>query len=382
VRLVLGGGDYEQLAEWSDTIIAKAQEELPGLINLESDYYARKPQLRVSVDRNRAGDLGISLTAVGRTLETMMGSRVVTTFQEKGEEYNVVLQARDTDRATPSDLTNIYVRSSTTGALVPLSNLVHIEEIAAPIELKRFDRLRSVTISANLAPGYSLGQGLDDLEQLVRRELPAHVQINYDGESREYRTSGGALYQTFVLALVIVFLVLSAQFESFKHPFVIIMTVPLAVAGALLGMWLTDGSINVFSQIGCIMLIGLAAKNGILIVEFANQLRDRGVEFVEAVIEASAIRLRPVLMTSLCSAFGAVPLLLAFGAGAESRRAIGAVVFYGVTFSMLLTLFIVPVVYALVAKNTRSPQYVSNLIDKLRGRESVAPGPAGETPAH
>jgi multidrug efflux pump len=380
VRMVLGGGDYDELAAWSEHVIAKAQEELPGLVNLETDYYARKPQLRVSVDRDRAGDLGVSLTDVGRTLETMMGSRIVTTFQERGEEYNVILQARDTDRATPSDLTNIYVRSSTTGALVPLSNLVRIEEIAAPIELKRFNRLRSVTISANLMPGYSLGQALNDLEQLVRRELPPHVQIDYDGESRDYRKSGGALYQTFVLALVIVFLVLAAQFESFKHPFVIIMTVPLAVAGALLGMWLTDGSINVFSQIGCVMLIGLAAKNGILIVEFANQLRDRGVEFVEAVIQSSVIRLRPVLMTSLCMAFGAVPLMLAFGAGAESRRAIGAVVFYGVTFSMLLTLFIVPAVYTLVARNTHSPEYVSQLIEKLRRREvakaSEQPGSA------
>ncbi|PZN28750.1 MAG: multidrug transporter AcrB, partial [Proteobacteria bacterium] len=205
------------------------------------------------------------------------------------------------------------------------------------------------------------------LENLIRTELPSHAQINYDGESREFRRSGGALYETFVLALVIVFLVLAAQFESFKHPLVIMTTVPLAVAGALLGTWITGGSINVFSQIGSIMLIGLAAKNGILIVEFANQLRDRGVEFVEAVIRASAIRLRPVLMTSLCAAFGAVPLLMAFGAGAENRKAIGAVVFYGVMFSMLLTLYVVPVVYALVARNTRSPEYVSRLIDRLRG---------------
>jgi len=366
VQLVLGGSTYEELAEWRDHIIARAAEN-PGLVNVDSDYYARKPQLRVSIDRNRAGDLGVSLTTVGRTLETMMGSRIVTTFLDRGEEYNVILQAREADRATPSDLTHIYVRSSTTGELVPLSNLVRIEEVAGPVELRRFDRMRAVTISANLSPGYSLGEALDWLENLIRTELPSHAQINYDGESREFRRSGGALYETFVLALVIVFLVLAAQFESFKHPLVIMTTVPLAVAGALLGTWITGGSINVFSQIGSIMLIGLAAKNGILIVEFANQLRDRGVEFVEAVIRASAIRLRPVLMTSLCAAFGAVPLLMAFGAGAENRKAIGAVVFYGVMFSMLLTLYVVPVVYALVARNTRSPEYVSRLIDRLRG---------------
>ena len=373
VQVVLGGSDYEELARWRDTILAKAAEN-PGLTNLDSDFYARKPQIRITVDRNRAGDLGVSLTSVGRTLETMMGSRIVTTYLDRGEEYNVVLQAKDTDRATTSDLTSVYVRSTTTRQLVPLSNLVHIEETAGPTELKRFNRLRSITLSANLTPGYSLGEGLDYMENLIRAELPAHAVINYDGESREFKRSGGALYVTFLLALLIVFLVLAAQFESFRHPVIIMMTVPLAVAGALLGLWVTDRSINVYSQIGCIMLIGLAAKNGILIVEFANQLRDRGVEFYEAIIEASAIRLRPVLMTSLCTVFGAVPLLIASGAGAESRSTIGSVIVYGVTFSLLLTLYVVPVVYAFVARNTKSPEYISQMIDRLRsgGKPSAA----------
>jgi multidrug efflux pump len=375
VQIVLGGGDYEELARWRDIILEKAAEN-PGLTNLDSDFYARKPQLRVSVDRNRAADLGVSLTAVGRTLETMMGSRVVTTFLDRGEEYNVILQARDQDRATPSELTNIYVRSATTNSLVPLSSLVRVEETAGPTELKRFDRLRSITISANLNPGYSLGEALDYMEGLIRAELPPHAQINYDGESREFKRSGNALYATFMLALVIVFLVLAAQFESFRHPLIIMVTVPLAVTGALIGLWATDGSINVFSQIGCIMLIGLAAKNGILIVEFANQLRDRGVELHEAVIEASAIRLRPVLMTSLCTVFGAVPLLIATGAGAESRSAIGAVVVYGVMFSLLLTLYVVPIVYGSVARDTKSPEYIAHLIDRLR-----ADAPTARTPS-
>jgi multidrug efflux pump len=367
VQVVLGGGDYEELARWRDILIEKAGEN-PGLTNIDSDYYSRKPQLNVTVDRNRAADLGVSLTAVGRTLETMMGSRMVTTFLDRGEQYNVILQARDQDRATPNDLNNIYVRSSTTNALVPLSNLVTVAETAGPRELKRFDRLRSITISANLNPGYSLGEALEYFEGLVQSELPSHAQINYDGESREFKRSGGALYVTFVLALAIVFLVLAAQFESFRHPVIIMMTVPLAVAGALLGLFATDGSINVFSQIGCIMLIGLAAKNGILIVEFANQLRDRGVEFTQSIIEASTIRLRPVLMTSLCTVFGAWPLLVATGAGAESRRAIGSVVVYGVTFSMLLTLYVVPVIYSYVARNTHSPEHISKLIDGLRAQ--------------
>nr|WP_298718905.1 efflux RND transporter permease subunit [uncultured Steroidobacter sp.] len=372
VQVVLGGSDYEELAKWRDIILAKAAEN-PGLTNLDSDFYARKPQIRVMVDRNRAGDLGVSLTAVGRTLETMMGSRIVTTYLDRGEQYNVILQAKDTDRATTSDLTNIYVRSATTRQLVPLSNLVTIEETAGPTELKRFDRLRSITLSANLTPGYSLGEALNYMENLIRTELPAHAVINYDGESREFKRSGNALYVTFMLALLIVFLVLAAQFESFRHPLIIMMTVPLAVAGALLGLWLTDRSINVYSQIGCIMLIGLAAKNGILIVEFANQLRDRGVEFYESIVESSAIRLRPVLMTSLCTVFGAVPLLLASGAGAESRSTIGSVVVYGVTFSCLLTLYVVPVIYAFVARNTQSPEYISQMIDKLRAAAGAKP---------
>ncbi len=365
VQLVIGGGTYEELVKWRDIVLAKAAEN-PGLQNIDSDYSERSPQIKISVDRDRAADLGISLTTVGSTLETMMGSRRVTTFLMNGEEYNVVLQARENDRATPSDLDNIYVRSTTGRDLIPLSNLVKIEEVAGPLELKRFDRLRSITISAGLAPGYSLGQALDDLEKQVRADIP-DAQINYDGESREFRLSGGALYTTFVLALLIVFLVLAAQFESFKHATIIISTVPLAVTGALLGLWFQGSSINVFSQIGAVMLIGLAAKNGILIVEFANQLRDRGTEFAESIIGASVIRLRPVLMTSLCMVFGAMPLLLAAGAGAEARKSLGAVVIYGVVFSMLMTLYVVPAMYLLMARNSKSPQYVGRMIDRMRG---------------
>jgi multidrug efflux pump len=248
------------------------------------------------------------------------------------------------------------------------------------MRLNRFDRLRAITISAALTPGYPLGQALTFVEKAVEEELPPSVRLNFDGESREFRSSGYQMYWMFLLTLVIVFLVLAAQFESFLHPFVIMTTVPLAVIGALVGLWFYGMSINVFSQIAAIMLVGLAAKNGILIVEFANQLRDRGVDYKEAVIEASAIRLRPVLMTSLCTAFGALPLMMASGAGAEAREAIGVVVFYGVVISVFLTLAVVPAVYTLVARNTRSPQTIAKLIERLRA--GSAPAKSGTADAN
>jgi multidrug efflux pump len=376
VQVVLGGTDYAELAQWRD-ILMKRMEENPGLTNVQSNYEERKPQVRVTVDRNRAADLGVSLQSVGRTLETVLGSRIVTTYVDRDREYNVILQGRASDRATPSDLDNLYVRSDRTGELLPLSNLVQLTEDAGPMRLNRFDRLRAITVSAALTPGYPLGQALDFVEQVVEQELPAAARLNFDGESREFKNSGNEMYFMFLLTLIVVFLVLAAQFESFVHPFVIMTTVPLAVIGALLGLWMYGMSVNVFSQIAAIMLVGLAAKNGILIVEFANQLRDRGVEYREAVIEAAAIRLRPVLMTSLCTAFGAVPLMIASGAGAEARQAIGVAVFYGVIVSVVLTLAVVPAVYTLVARNTRSPQTIAKLIERLRRTSkpagSVAP---------
>jgi multidrug efflux pump len=365
VQVVLGGTEYADLVKWRDLLMAR-MEENPGLSNIQSNFEERKPQIRVAVDRDRAADLGVSLQTVGRTLETVLGSRIVTTFIERDREYNVILQGRAEDRATPADLDSIYVRSDRTSELIPLSNLVRLTEVAGATNLNRFDRLRAITVSAALEPGYTLGAALDFVEGVVEREMPPSIRLNYDGQSREFKESGGRLYFMFVLALLIVFLVMAMQFESFLHPFVIMTTVPLAVTGALLGLWFYGMSINVFSQIAAIMLVGLAAKNGILIVEFANQLRNRGVDYSEAVIEAAAIRLRPVLMTSFCTAFGALPLMVATGAGAESRAAIGVVVFYGVVISVFLTLGVVPAVYTLVARNTRSPEAIGQLLDRLR----------------
>ena len=379
LAIVLGGVDYDELAKWRDIVILEA-EKLPGLSNIVSDYRERKPKIDVRVDRDRAADLGVSLANIGRTLETILGSRIVTTFIDGGEEYNVVLQAADERRQTPSDLENIYVRSESSGQMIPLSNLVQLVEVAGPIDLRRFDQMRSITISASIGENYSLGEAITDLENIVREHLPPAVRLNYDGESRDYKKTGATIYTTFLLALVIAYLVLSGQFESFRHPLIIMTTVPLAITGALIGLTVFGSTINVFSQIGVIMLIGLAAKNGILIVEFANQLRDRGTEFHEAIIQSAKTRLRPVLMTSMCTAGGSIPLILATGAGAISRQSLGAVVFFGVTFAVLLTLIVVPSVYALIARNTHSPEYVGRLIEKLKS-EAVTANPKGETSA-
>jgi multidrug efflux pump len=377
VVAVIGGPDYERLAVWSDQMLQLAQAN-PGLVNVQSNYKERKPQIRVSIDRDRAADLGISLESVGRTLETVLGSRIVTTYIDRGREYNVILQGRDDIRETTTDLTNIRVRAGRTDELIPLSSVVRLEETSGTMQLSRFDRLRSIKISSDLAPGYTMGEAVKWFQDTVARDLP-EATLSWDGQTREFTRTGQQLYFTFLLALAVVYLVLAAQFESFVHPIIIMVTVPLALLGAVFGLKLFGLTVNIFSQIAVIMLVGIAAKNGVLIVEFANQLRDRGLEFVDAVVQAAVTRLRPVLMTSLCTAFGALPLMLASGAGAEQRRPIGIVVFFGMTVAVFLTLFAVPTVYGLLARKTKSPQHVSRLVDRLMGG---GVGGAGEAVAH
>lgn len=364
VQFVLGGDTYEALAEWRDAFLAKASEN-PRLLNLDADYKEVKPQLLIEVDRNRAADLGVSVSDVGRTLETMLGSRRVTTYLDRGEEYDVILQAEDVDRRTPGDIENLYVRAANGGALVPLSSLVTVAEGADAAALNRFNRLRSITISANLAPGYTLGEALTYLRGVADETLPSEARIDYKGQSRELQESSSSVLVTFALALLVVFLVLAAQFESFIHPLIIMLTVPLAVVGALLGLEVSGGSLNIYSQIGIVMMVGLAAKNGILIVEFANQLRDAGATVDHAILEAARLRLRPIVMTSISTVIGVLPLILGGGAGAESRMAIGVVVFSGVLFSTVLTLGVVPTFYRLLAPYTKSPEAVSQDLEVL-----------------
>ena len=355
IEYVIYGNSYEELQGHVNTVMAKLRG-YPGITGLDTDLKLNKPQLRVNVDREKAASMGISMATIGTTVETLLGGRDVTRYKREGKQYDVVLQMEDAKRRQPTDLTSIYVRARS-GQLVQLSNLVSIEETVTPKELNHFNRFRAAIISGNVGPEASQGEVLDFIDSIVAAELPKNVTTDLNGSSREYRDSGDEMKVTLVLALIFIYLVLAAQFESFIGPFVIMLTVPLGFLGAIFVMWLNaklgdGGSLNVYSRIGLVMLVGLITKNGILIVEFANQLRRAGQEKIEAVLEASTLRLRPILMTALATVLGALPLALSTGAGAEARRAIGWVIVGGVSIGTLLTLFIIPVAYSLIVRTT------------------------------
>ncbi|CAO3378436.1 efflux RND transporter permease subunit [Azospirillum argentinense] len=356
---------YDELQKMVDGLMAEARK-FPGLTNLDTDLKLNKPELRITIDRDKAADLGVDVETVGRTLETLLGGRQVTRFKKEGKQYDVVVQVGDVDRRNPDDIASIYVRGTPTmaaeagvatsaGAMISLANLVRIEERVAPKELNHFNKLRSVTITATLAPGTSLGEALGYLQAAANRVLPATAQTDYAGQSREFRESATGLYFVFILALAFIYLVLAAQFESFIDPFVIMLTVPLSMTGALAALHFTGGTMNVYSQIGLVTLVGLITKHGILIVEFANQLQREGVDIRKAVEEAAVLRLRPILMTTGAMVLGAVPLANAHGAGAESRQAIGAVIVGGMLLGTFLTLFVVPTVYSYIARKKPLP---------------------------
>lgn len=370
LQYVLQGPDYETLVEWRDKLMARAREN-PRLLNLDSNYRETKPEFRIDIDRRRAAELGVSIQAIGRTIETMMGSREVGTYVERGEEYKVLLQARPEDRATPHDLTSIFVRGNN-GQLIALSNVITISERARPQQYNRVDRVRSITVQASLAPGYTIGEALDDMDAYAKEVLPRTHRHTYAGQSREFRESSTALYFTFALALVVVFLVLAAQFESFIHPFIILLSTPLALTGGLMALAVQGISLNIFSQIGMILLIGLMAKNGILVVEFANQLRDEGRSVRDAILEAAVVRLRPILMTSIATIFGAVPLAMATGAGAESREALGVVIVGGMGLSTLVTLYAIPALYLLLAPMTKPIGAIGRALSDMESRETTS----------
>lgn len=351
VEYVLQAESYEELNQAVGIIMGEASK-LGYLVNLDSDLRLNKPQLDINIDRERAAGLGVSVTDIGSTLETLLGGRAVTNFKRGTKQYDIILQMKAQSRATPDAVNDIYIRGN--GGLVQLANVVKVQETVAPKELNHYNRVRSATINANFVPGISLGQALDDLDRIAQEKLPPGVKRDLAGQSLEYKSSSTSLYILFLLAVVFIYLVLSAQFESFVHPLTILLSVPLAVFGALLTLFIFGQSLNIYSQIGLIMLIGLVTKNSILIVEFANQLRARGQTVIEAVIEAATIRLRPILMTSFSTIFGILPIAIGIGAGAESRRPLGLAVVGGVFFSTFLTLVVVPVVYTLLARFTKS----------------------------
>ena len=372
VAFVIGGDDYDEMARWRDVILARAAEN-PGLANVQADYRETLPQFLMTIDRNRAADLGVSVQAIGSTLQTLLSGRNMTTFNQGGEEYEVLVKGNETQFRTPDDLRGIHLRSEKTGELVSLANVLTGVEQAGPSTLNRYNRIRAITITANLVGDYTLSEALGFLNQVVADDLDNAPRVDYKGESKRFMESAESSLFVFLLALLIVYFVLAAQFESFVHPLVIMLTVPLAVLGALAGLQAFGMTLNIYSQIGIVMLVGLAAKNGILIVEFANQMRDQGVDFDTALLDASKRRLRPIVMTSITAIMGAVPLIIAQGAGAETRQVLGVVIFGGVLVSTVLTLFVVPMAYSLLARRTNSPEAVARELAALSQAEAGNP---------
>ena len=351
VQFVILGNTYNELIEWKELIKNKARKN-PGLTSIQDDFDLNKPQLNVQIDQKKAADLGVSTEDIGRTIETIFGSKSVTRFTQDGKEYSIILQGDIKDRQEPDSINKVFVRSKNNGKLVSISNLVTYSEEGQSPFLARYNRQKAVTISARLVGDYSLDEALKFLVNVVEENTP-QAKIAYKGESEEYKKTNNQLYVIFALALITAYLAMCAQFESWRHPLTIMLTVPLAILGGILGLLVVGSSLNVYSQIALIILIGLSAKNGILIVEFANQLRKEGKKFEVAIIEASTIRLRPILMTSLSTIFGVLPLIIGSGPGAASRLTVGITIFGGMLFSTFFTLYVIPAIYSLIGKNTQ-----------------------------
>ena len=346
IQFVISGNNYDDIYNWANIIIDKSSSM--RIRNSDIDYKITNPRLNLNVDRDKAYELGVTAEEIGTTIETLLASNKVTTFSKDGLTYNVILQAEENFRINKNNLDNIFIKSPTSNSLIPLSNLVTYDETSTSNSLKRINRMPSTIFSASLLPGYPLGDALEELTTLARNNLPSNASISFTGASKEYFESGNSLLVTILFAILIVYLVLSAQFESFKNPLTIMFTVPIALTAGLYTLFLTGTSLNVYSQIGFLMLIGLIAKNGILVVEFANQLRNDGYSIDDAIIESSLTRLRPVLMTTISTLLGAIPLVLSSGAGAESRYSMAIVVFGGITLSALITLYLIPALYRFI----------------------------------
>ena len=362
IQFVIQGNTYEELIRWKEIIKSEARKN-KNLTNIEDDFELNKPILNVKIDQKKTSDLGISTVEIGKTIETIFGSKNVTNFTKDGKEYSIILQGDISNRNEPSSLNKVYVRSKNTNKLISLSNLVTIDEEGTAPFLSRYNRQKAVTISANIIGDYTLVSALNFLEDVVKKNTP-EARVEFKGESEQIKEISYQIYLIFVLALITAYLVMAAQFESFKHPLTIMLTVPLAILGGLVGLLLVGSSINVYSQIALIILIGLATKNGILIVEFANQLRTEGKNIKTAVMESASIRLRPILMTSSSTIFGVLPLIISSGPGEASRLTVGITIFAGMFFSTFFTLYVIPVIYLIIGKNTKSINYIEEKLNK------------------
>ena len=351
VQFVILGNTYDQLIEWKDIIKREARKN-PGLTTIQDDFDLNKPQLNVKINQKKAADLGVSTEDIGKTIETIFGSKIVTKFTQEGKEYSIILQGDLKDRQEPDSISKVFVRSKNNNKLVSISNLVEYSEEGKSPFLARYNRQKAVTISAKLTGDYSLDEALNFLLKTVEKNTP-QAKVAYKGESEEYKKTNYELYLIFILALVTAYLAMCAQFESWRHPLTIMLTVPLAILGGILGLLVVGSSLNVYSQIALVILIGLAAKNGILIVEFANQLKREGKKTETAIIESAAIRFRPILMTSLSTIFGVLPLIIGSGPGAASRLTVGITIFGGMLFSTFFTLYVIPTMYSLIGKNVQ-----------------------------
>jgi len=362
VEFVLGGSDYKELEKYAELL--RQQAEADGMVvGGDLDYSEKTPELVVTLDKERAAELGISLDDISETLEVMLGGSSETTYVERGEEYDVYLRGDENSFNNVSDLSQIYMRTRG-GDLITLDTLADIEEVASANRLSHYNKQKSITLGGSAAEDKSLGEVLDYLDAKAIELFPSDITISYTGESKEYKENRSSVFIVFGLALLVAYLVLAAQFESFINPLVVMFTVPMGVLGGFIGMVVMQQGLNIYSQIGMIMLIGMVTKNGILIVEFANQLRDKGHALEVAIIDASARRLRPILMTAFTTLAGSIPLIMSNGAGSESRISVGTVVFFGMAFATVVTLFVIPAMYRLISGRTHSPGHVEKLLNE------------------
>ncbi|BEU03475.1 multidrug resistance protein [Agarivorans sp. OAG1] len=362
IQFVLAGSSFEELNHWGQ-VVMQAAEAHPAISTVDINYSEKTPELIVKIDRQRAAELGVSVSDISDTLEVMLGGRSETTFVDRGEEYDVYLRGGEEGFNSASDLSKIYLRAAN-GSLVTLDSVTQLEEIASASRLSRLDKQRAVTVSGTLNQGHTLGEALDYLEQFAIEQLPSDISIAYSGESKDYKENQSSTFIIFCLAILVAYLVLAAQFESFINPMVVMLTVPMGIFGGLAGMYLMGESLNIYSQIAMIMLIGMVTKNGILIVEYANQLRDRGIEFNQAIVQAASRRLRPITMTAFTTVAGAIPLIVSTGAGAESRISVGTVVLFGMAFASIVSLLVIPAMYQLLARSTHSPGHVGEQLNQ------------------